>query len=321
MVLLRSLGVASLDTFLAAAAAFALSLQLRATHDPMLGQRDRAVQRARAAPRSHRVRALPRYRLAAVVRSIHRRSSDSRVTYEANPPLVLAFAALHLGRHPWRLSSWKPVFPILAIGAAMTLLSAYMHRHASFVVEGYQESLDPILGSDGRPPVGLGDSRHLLPIGFPGLLTDPTRAELFAAFWRGPRVNARRLGASGCVVLLRRRFRRTPASRPPGGGTSAAALQIAGIGIVMMTCSGLYLAGQAASAAHLLGGGHLATFAGTIGFVFLAVAAGLTWAGDLPKPSSDLDARASSCSCSYSPRATPTSASRPSSSRGSNSAS
>src|SRR4030095_5623246 len=66
-------------------------------------------------------------------------------TYEANPPLVLAFAALHLGRGPWRLSSWKPVVPTLAIGAAVTLLSVYMHRTATTVVEGYQESLDVIV--------------------------------------------------------------------------------------------------------------------------------------------------------------------------------
>ena len=63
-----------------------------------------------------------------------------------------------------------------------------------------------------------------------------------------------------------------------GGGTSAAALQIAGIGIVMMTCSGLYISlAKQHQQLISLGGGHLATFAGTIGFVFLAVAAGLTW--------------------------------------------
>ena len=46
----------------------------------------------------------------------------------------------------------------------------------------------------------------------------------------------------------------------------------------MMTCSGLYisLAKQHQQLIYL-GGGHLATFAGTIGFVFLVVAAGLTW--------------------------------------------
>ena len=146
MVLLRSLGVASLDTFLAAAAAFALSLQLRATHDPMLGYN--ATAQFSVLELLLGLIAYVRY-LDTGSRRWYAASIAAALilvlTYEANPPLVLAFAALHLGRHPWRLSSWKPVFPILAIGAAMTLLSAYMHRHASFVVEGYQESLDPIL--------------------------------------------------------------------------------------------------------------------------------------------------------------------------------
>ena len=129
MALLQALGVASRNVFLAVAVAFALSLQFRATHDPMLGYN---------ASQQFSVLVLL-LGLTAYARYLNTRSrwwyAASIVgvlilvfTYEANPPLVLAFAALHLGRGPWRLSSWKPVFPILAIGAAVTLLSTYMHR-------------------------------------------------------------------------------------------------------------------------------------------------------------------------------------------------
>ena len=59
---------------------------------------------------------------------------------------------------------------------------------------------------------------------------------------------------------------------------SASALQIAGVGLVLMTCSGLYISlAKQHQQLIFLGGGHLATFAGTIGFVFLAVASGLVW--------------------------------------------
>jgi hypothetical protein len=281
MALLRTLGVASRNVFLAVAVAFALSLQFRATHDPMLGYN--------ATPQLDVLLLL--LGLIAYVRYLDTRSrwwyATSIVsvlmlvfTYEANPPLVLAFAALHLGRGPWRLSSWKPVFPILAIGAGVTLLSVYMHRTATTVVEGYQEALDPILvvQTAARQAVAAIPDIYFLS-GSQGLLTDPTRAELFAAFWRAA------LAAALVVFALRRLRRPAPAPAPAdargsvtAGGTSAVALQLAAIGVVMMSCSGLYisLAKQHQQLIYL-GGGHLATFTGTIGFVLLAVAVGLTW--------------------------------------------
>jgi hypothetical protein len=277
MALLQALGVASRNVFLGVAVAFALSLQFRATHDPMLGYN--------ASPQFSVLVLL--LGLTAYARYLNTRSrwwyAATIVgvlilvfTYEANPPLVLAFAALHLGRGPWRLSSWKPVFPILAIGAAVTLLSTYMHRTSTRVVEGYQESLDLIVVAQTalrQAVAGIPDIYFLS--GSQGLLTDPTRAELFASFWRAA------LAAGLIVIALLGLRRRPPAgahSSETAGGTSAAALQLAGIGAVMMTCSGLYisLAKQHQQLIYL-GGGHLATFAGTIGFVLLAVAAGLTW--------------------------------------------
>jgi hypothetical protein len=281
MALLYSLGVASRNVFLAVSVAFALSLQFRATHDPMLGYN--------GTPQLDVLLLL--LGLIAYVRYLDTRSrwwyATSIVfvlilvfTYEANPPLVLAFAALHLGRGPWRLSSWKPVFPILAIGAAVTLLSVYMHRTATTVVEGYQEALDPILvvQTAARQAVAAIPNIYFLS-GSQGLLTDPTRAELFAAFWRAA------LAATLVVLALVGLRRRAPAAAPAdpralvaAGDRSVAALQIAAIGAVLMTCSGLYisLAKQHQQLIYL-GGGHLATFAGTIGFVLVAVAVGLTW--------------------------------------------
>jgi hypothetical protein len=257
-----------------------LSLQFRATHDPMLGYY--------SSPQLSVLELL--LGLIAYVRYLKTGSwwwyaaAIAAVlllvfTYEANPPLVLAFAALHLGRSPWRLSSWKPVFPILAIGAAVTLLSVYMHRTASFVVEGYQESLDPILvvQTAARQAVSAIPDIYFLS-GSQGLLTDPTRAELFGAFWRASL-------AGGLLVFAFLRLRRRALTTPLGvgdsdiaGGMRTTALQIAAIGVVMMTCSGLYISlAKQHQQLIFLGGGHLATFAGTIGFVLVAVAAWLVW--------------------------------------------
>jgi hypothetical protein len=281
MALLRSLGVASSNVFVAVAVAFALSLQFRATHDPMLGYN--------ASPQLSVLELL--LGLTAYVRYLNTRSrwwyaaSIAAVlilvfTYEANPPLVLAFAALHLGRGPWRLSSWKPVLPILAIGAAVTLLSVYMHRTATTVVEGYQESLDVIVivQTAARQAVAAIPDIYFLS-GSQGLLKDPTRAELFASFWRGAL-------AAALVVFALVRLRRPASGLAPtdargsvtAGGTSVVALQLAAIGVVMMSCSGLYISlAKQHQQLIFLGGGHLATFTGTIGFVLLAVAVSLTW--------------------------------------------
>ena len=272
--LLRSVGVTSRDVVVLAAVAFALSLQLRATHDPMLGYN--------GTPQLSVLGLI--LGLIVYVRYLKTGSwwayaaSIGAVlvlmfTYEANPPLVLAFAALHLGHRQWRVSSWKPVFPILAIGAAFTLLFVYTHGHAKTVVEGYQEALDPILviQTAARQAVSAIPDIYFVS-GSQGLLTDPTRAELFAAFWRAGL-------AAGLLVfaflLLRRRGSagQKPATVPR---THPAALQIGAIGVVMMTCSGLYISlAKQHQQLIFFGGGHLATFAGTIGFVFLAVAAWL----------------------------------------------
>jgi hypothetical protein len=271
IVLLRSLGVASREVIIVAAVAFALSLQFRATHDPMLGYN--------GSPQLSVLELL--LGLIAYVRYLKTGSwwwyaaSIGAVlilmfTYEANPPLVLAFAALHLGHRQWRVSSWKPVFPILAIGAAFTLLFVYTHGHAKTVVEGYQESLDPILviQTAARQAVSAIPDIYFVS-GSQGLLTDPTRAELFAAFWRAGL-------AAGLLVfalLLLRRLGLAPRKSATLEPTGSAALQIGAIGVVMMTCSGLYISlAKQHQTLIFFGGGHLATFAGTIGFVLLAVA-------------------------------------------------
>jgi hypothetical protein len=281
MALLYSLGLASQNVLLAAAVAFALSLQFRATHDPMLGYYGSAQLTVLELLLG--LTAYARY-LSTGSRRWYAASIGAvlllMLTYEANPPLVLAFAALHLGRRRWRVSSWWPVVPILAIGGATTLLIAYMHRHATAVVEGYQESLDLILVAQtaGRQAVSAIPNIYFLS-GSQGLLTDPTRAELVAAFWRAGL-------AAGLLIFALLSLRRN--ARPPtpvstqesvtDSAKSTVALQVGAIGVVMMTCSGLYIsAAKQHQQLIFLGGGHLATFAGTIGFVLLAVAAGLTW--------------------------------------------
>jgi hypothetical protein len=286
ILLLQTLGVATQKAFLAVAVAFALSLQFRATHDPVLGYN--------GSPQLSVLELL--LGLTAYARYLQTRSRRWYgatiaivvvfvLTYEANPPLVLAFAALHLGRGPMRWSTWKPVLPILGIGAAMTLISVYLHGHASRVVEGYQEALDPILvvQTAARQAVAALPDIYFLS-GSQGLLADPTRAELFAAFWRASLAGA--LVVLGLLVV-----RRAPAAAgrrlrngPKVVGATATALQLAGIGAVMMCCSGLYisLAKQHQQLIYL-GGGHLATFAGTIGFVFLALAASLAWGRTLAR--------------------------------------
>ena len=176
-------------------------------------------------------------------------------TYEANPPLVLAFAALHLGRHPWRLSSWKPVFPILAIGAAVTLLSAYMHRSCDVRRRGLSGVARPDpRSSDGRSPGRVGDPRHLLRVRLAGT---PRRIR------RGPsssprsgvQVSRPRSSSSRSCGLRRPALARAPqmlASQSTAGGTSAVALQIGRDRRRDDDLLGpLHLAGQAASAAHL----------------------------------------------------------------------
>jgi hypothetical protein len=281
MALLQALGVASRNVFLAVTVAFALSLQFRATHDPMLGYN--ASQQFNVLVLLLGLTAYARY-LNTRSRSWYATSIATVLAflliYEANPPLVLAFAALHLGRGPFRLTSWKPVFPILALGAAMTLLSAYMHRTATTVVEGYQEALDPILVVQTAARQAMSAIPDIYFVsGSQGLLADPTRAELFGSFWRAALAAA--LVVFALVGLRSRAAAPVPAIPRDSvtvGGASAVALQLAAIGVVMMTCSGLYISlAKQHQQLIFLGGGHLATFACTIGFVLVAVAAGLTW--------------------------------------------
>ncbi|HEU5213398.1 MAG TPA: hypothetical protein VFU10_11560 [Gaiellaceae bacterium] len=281
MLLLRTLGVASRNVFLAVAVAFALSLQFRATHDPMLGYS--GTGQLTVLELLLGLTAYVRY-LQTGSRRWYAASIVAVLllvfTYEANPPLVLAFAALYLGR-PFRLSRMKPLIPILGLGAAVTLLSVYMHSHASTVVEGYQTSLDPILVAQvavRQAVSGIPDIYFVS--GSLGLLPDPTRAELFGAFWRGLIAAALFL----FVLLALRRARPTTAQFLADPGYQAAddrravTLQVAGIGTVMMACSGLYISlAKQHQELIFLGNGHLATFTNTIGFVLLFVALGLAW--------------------------------------------
>lgn len=264
----RRLGLGSLSTFLIVCVAFALSLQFRATHDPVLGYS--GTQEFGMVILFGGLYAYLRYlqggrwlwyaaALALTVALV--------LNYEANPPLVLAFAALHLGHDPRRQRSWKVAIPFLAIGAAMALTSVVTHSTAT-AVEGYQESLKPITviqvairqALSGIPGIYFAS-------GAQGVLGDPTKPELAAAAWRAALLGAVLLAA---LLLVRGVPRRTSA---PAGSLAAA-----GVGVVLMTCSGLFIS-LAAQHQQLIffGGGHLATFAGTLGFVLLAVAAWSTW--------------------------------------------
>jgi hypothetical protein len=268
---LRTLGIRSPYLLVAVAVAFALSLQFRATHDPALGYNASPqltvfeLLLGLIAYAKYLATGSRRWYAAAIVGVL-----ILVFTYEANPPLVLAFAALHLGRSR-RWPEWKPVVPILAIGAAMTVVSVYLHRHATTVVEGYQDTLDPILVAQtaARQAVSAVPDIYFLS-GSQGILDAPTRAELFAAFWR-----AALAGGLLVFALLGLRRSRTTATTPAARAT---AVQIAVIGVVMMAGSGLYISlAKQHQQLIFLGGGHLATFAGTIGFVLVAVAAGLVW--------------------------------------------
>lgn len=249
-------------TLLIIAAAFAMSLQFRQTHDPALGyystpQFSLLVLFAGLGAYLRYLRgASSRWYAAAIVLALILVG-----TYEANQPLVLAFAALHLGRDDARVRRWRAVIPFLGIGAFMTALTAYTHSHVDVPPTGYETSLDLIavvLTAARQAVSGLPDIYFLS--GSNGLLSDPTKAEAVAALWR----------AALAAVLTAGAFLTVRWSRPT---TPNGAPAIAGIGFVLMTCSGLYIS-LAAQHQQLitLGSGHLATLAGTIGFVMLVVA-------------------------------------------------
>lgn len=267
---LARLGLASLPTLLVVAVAFALSLQFRATHDPVLGYSGTAqltmiilfmglwtyLRYLQGGSRAW-------YALALML------ATALVLTYEANPPLVLAFACLHLGTDPRRVRTWRAMLPFLGLGAAMTLLSMYARSMATTTPGGYETSLDPFTIAQvaiRQAIAGVPDIYFVSGAG--GLLADPTRAELLGAAWRAALVT----GLIIAAVLLVRGAKRLPSTVPSG------ALPAAAVGVVVMACSGLYIS-LAAQHQQLigLGGGHLATFASTMGFVLVAVAAWATW--------------------------------------------
>lgn len=258
---LRSYGVAR-HALPIATVAFAMSLQFRNTHDPALGYY--STPQFSMLLLFGGLLAYLRY-----LRSGSRRSyalalglaAAMVATYEANQPLVLAFAALHLGRVEGRARNWKTAVPFLALGAAMTILSAYLRRSAA-EPSGYEASLDLVslvLTAARQAVAGLPDIYFLS--GANGLLLDPTKAEVFAALWRAALAAMIVVGA-----LLMARDQRS-SHRSDG-------LAIGVIGVILMALSGLYIS-LAAQHQELitLGTGHLATLAGTLGFVLLAVAA------------------------------------------------
>lgn len=271
LLFLRRIGLGSLPALLVVAVAFALSLQFRATHDPVLGYAGTSqlsmiilFTGLWAYVRYLQGGSWRWYALALVM------ATALVMAYEANPPLVLTFLCLHLGRDPRRVRSWRAAAPFLAIGGAMTLMFMLARGAAETTPSGYETSLDLFTVAQVALRQALSGMPGLYFIsGSQGLLGDPTRAEMLGAAWR-----AGLLAALLIVALLA--VRGTSAARRREA--PAGALPVAGVGFVLMSCSGLYIS-LAAQHQQLigLGGGHLATFAGTMGFVLLAVAGWATW--------------------------------------------
>jgi hypothetical protein len=115
----------STSTLLIVGVAFALSPQYRMVHDP-----------ARQLPQ--RVSVIMLRFFAGLIAYLRFLRGGSRwwyaaalglvvvllETYESNDPLVVAFAAHHLGHDPARSGSWRHSWPMLGLGAAATLLAA-----------------------------------------------------------------------------------------------------------------------------------------------------------------------------------------------------
>jgi len=270
------------STLLIVVVAFALSLQYRLVHDPALGyyaafQFIMLTFFAGLIAYLRFLRGGSRWWYAAALVLV----VILLETYEADYPFVLAFAALHLGRDPARTRSWRYSWPILGLGAAVTLLAVYLHTHTTVDsgVSGYATSLNVIAVAvtELRQTVaGIPDIYFLS--GSQGALDQPTKAEILGAFWRA--------GLATLVVLiafLMARLER-PRRRPLGEGGPASddepfgALQIAVIGAVLMAGSGLLISlAQQWQQNIVLGTGHLATFANTLGFVLIAAAAWIQW--------------------------------------------
>lgn len=272
LLFLRQLRLAALPTLLIVAVAFALSLQFRATHDPVLGYAGTSqlsmiilftglwayVRYLQGA--SWRWYAFALTMAVALV-----------LAYEANPPLVLAFLCLHFGRDPRRVHSWRAAVPFLALGGLMTLVMVFTRVASETGPSGYETSLELFTVAQVALRQALSGIPGLYFIsGSQGLLSDPTRAEMLGALWRAGLL----AGLLAIALLLVRATSATQRVRDLPAGT----LPIAGVGFVLMSCSGLYIS-LAAQHQQLigLGGGHLATFAGTMGFVLLAVAAFSAW--------------------------------------------
>ncbi len=264
------------SSILVVAVALGLSLQFRQTHDPALGYYGTPqftllvlftglmsyLRFLRGGSKAWFVAALA---LAVVLVSI----------YESNPPLVLAFAALHLGRDPERVRSWRFAVPLLGIGGAMVLLSMYVHGNVA-PAPGYATSLDPmgvILTALRQAVSGIPNIYFLS--GSQGLLSDVTKAEFLGAFWRAA------LAALLVVTaMLMARAERDANVTDEAAATTEpiGALAIGSIGFILMACSGLLISLAIKFQQQIgLGGGHLATFSCTFGFIMLAVAAWIQW--------------------------------------------
>ena len=270
------------STLLIVAVAFALSLQFREVHDPALGYyagsqfmmltffgawsricASSAVGRAGGMwPHCCWSSCCSR----ATRRTIHS-SSPSR-------PFIS-------GRDPARRRSWRYSWPILGLGAAVTLLAAYLHSRATLPpgVAGYATSLNVIgfVQTELRETVSGIPNIYFLS-GAQGLLDQPTKAEILGASWRA---GLAALLALMAFLIARREPTRHPVSDaavPQSDDQPFGALQIGLVGVVLMVGSGLFIALAKQWQEYIqLGTGHLATFANTLGFVLVAVAVWIQW--------------------------------------------
>jgi hypothetical protein len=245
------------DGIAAAAVAFALSMQFRQTHDPALGYY--GTQQF----------SLLLYLAALGCYLRFLRGASARwyvgafavvfvLTYETNQWLVLGFACLHLDRASIRRPVWRYVTPFLLFGFGMTLVSAYLRRHAT-VDAGYQASPDliPVVLTAGRELVSSIPDIYFL-AGSNGLLSSPTKAEALGAFWR-----AALASLTLWVAFSVARNRPAPLVRTASFGL---------IGLTLVCLSGLFVAlAPQYQQLIFLGSGHLSTLAATTGFVLIAV--------------------------------------------------
>jgi hypothetical protein len=270
------------STLLIVAVAFGLSLQFRGVHDPALGyyagfQFILLTFFAALIAYLRFVRGGSRWWYAAALLLI----VVLLETYEGTYPFVLAFAALHTGRDPARTRSWRYAWPVLGLGAAVTLLAAYLHTHTTVApgVSGYATSLNVIAvaQTEMRETVS-GIPNIYFASGAQGLLDSPTKAEILGAAWRA--------GLAALLVLIAFLMARREPERPTtrddhvasSVGEPFGAVQIALVGVVLVVGSGLVIALAKQWQEYIqLGTGHLATLADTLGYVLIAAAAWIHW--------------------------------------------